>query len=301
MYFGMNLDFNEASALEATPAERAGQYEERWAMGGFAFLGAYGDLLLDQQANDTAAEFVGAKIGAKVPDPAVAAKLMPRSVLGCKRLCIDTDYYATYNRPNVTLVDISGAPIEAITPDGVSSGGEVYDLDMIVLATGFDAINGALLKIDIRGRNGMTLREKWAAGPRAYLGLAIAGFPNLITINGPGSPSVLGNNLSAIEQHVNWITDSIEYLHERDLACMEATVEAENQWAEHVNDVADATLFNACNSWYRGANVPGKPRMFMPYIGVPPYARKCEAVVAAGYEGFVLRGGYGQRTAVTAA
>ena len=287
-YFGMDLEFNEASALEATPAERARQYEERWAMGGFAFLAAYGDLLLDQKANDTAADFVRAKIGEKVSDPAVAEKLMPRSVFGCKRLCIDTDYYETFNRPNVTLVDISDAPIEAITPDGVSTDGEVYNLDMIVMATGFDAITGALLKIDIRGRNGMTLREKWAAGPRAYLGLAIAGFPNLFTINGPGSPSVLGNNLSAIEQHVNWIADSIKYLHERDVACMEATVEAENEWAEHVNDVASHTLFNACNSWYRGANVPGKPRQFMPYIGVPPYAQKCNAVVAAGYEGFVL-------------
>ena len=290
-FFGMDLEFNEASALQATPEARARQYEERWAMGGFAFLAAYGDLLLDQKANDTAAEFVRAKIGDKVRDPAVAEKLMPQSVLGCKRLCIDTDYYETFNRPNVTLVDISEAPIEAITPDGVSTGGEVYDLDMIVLATGFDAITGALQKIDIRGRNGMTLREKWEAGPRAYLGLAIAGFPNLFTINGPGSPSVLGNNLAAIEQHVNWITDSMKYLRMRDVACIEATVEAENEWAGHVNDVAAATLFNACNSWYRGANVPGKPQLFMPYIGVPPYARKCEAVVAADYEGFALSGG----------
>jgi cation diffusion facilitator CzcD-associated flavoprotein CzcO len=298
-FFGMDLAFNEASALAATPEERERQYEERWAMGGFAFLAAYGDLILDQKANDTAAEFVRAKIAKKVRDPAVAEKLMPRSVLGCKRLCIDTDYYETFNRPNVTLVDISEAPIDAITPDGVSTGGEDYNLDMIVLATGFDAITGALLKIDIRGRNGITLREKWEAGPRAYLGLSIAGFPNLFTINGPGSPSVLGNNLSAIEQHVNWISDSIEYLHEHDVACMEATVEAENEWAEHVNDVASATLFNACNSWYRGSNVPGKPRMFMPYIGVPPYAQKCKAVVAAGYEGFVLSNGSEQQAAST--
>ena len=298
-FFGMDLDYNEASALAATPEERARQYEARWAHGGFTILAAYGDLLLDQKANDTAAEFVRAKIREQVRDPAVAEKLMPRSVLGCKRLCIDTDYYETYNRPNVTLVDISEAPIEAITPDGISTGGEDYNLDIIVLATGFDAITGALLKIDIRGRNGVTLREKWAAGPRAYLGLAIAGFPNLFTINGPGSPSVLGNNLQHIEQHVNWITESIEYLHERDVACIEASVEAENEWAEHVNDVAAATLFNACNSWYRGANVPGKPRLFMPYIGLPPYVRKCEAVVAADYEGFVLSGGAEQHAAIT--
>ncbi|MED5420266.1 MAG: NAD(P)/FAD-dependent oxidoreductase, partial [Pseudomonadota bacterium] len=231
MFFGMNLPINDASALAATPEERARQYEDHWAQGGFAFLGAYKDLLLDHDANDTAAEFVRAKIREKVRDSSVAEKLMPRSVLGCKRLCIDTDYYETYNRPNVTLVDISEAPIEAITPDGISTNGNVHALDMIVMATGFDAITGALLKIDICGKNGLTLREKWQAGPRAYLGLAIAGFPNMFTINGPGSPSVLGNNLAAIEQHVNWIVDSIECLRERDVACMEATEEAETAWA----------------------------------------------------------------------
>ena len=288
MFFGMNLPISEASALEATPEERERQYEDRWAQGGFTFLGAFGDLLLDQKANDTAAEFVRNKIRETVHDPAVAEKLMPYSVLGCKRLCIDTDYYETYNRSNVTLVDISETAIDAITSEGISAGGEDYGLDMIILATGFDAITGALLKIDIRGRNGVTLKDKWEAGPRAYLGLAIAGFPNLFTINGPGSPSVLGNNLAAIEQHVNWITDSIDHLRECDIACMEATEDAENAWAEHVNEVADRTLFNACNSWYRGANVPGKPKLFMPYIGVPPYAQKCEAVVASDYEGFVL-------------
>ena len=294
-FFGMDLGYNEASALEATPEERLLEYEARWERGGLAFLAAYRDLLLDQKANDTAAEFIRGKIRERVRDPTVAEKLSPRGVVGCKRLGVDTDYYETFNRPNVTLVDVSGAPIEKIRPDGVLADGEVYNLDTLILATGFDAITGALLKIDIRGKGGVTLGQKWAAGPRTYLGVTTAGFPNLFAINGPGSPSVLGNNLSAIEQHVNWIGDTAEYLRERRIACIEATVEAEDEWVEHVNDVASATLFYSCNSWYLGANIPGKPRVFMPYIGVPTYAHKCATVVAADYEGFVLSGGSGQR------
>jgi cation diffusion facilitator CzcD-associated flavoprotein CzcO len=288
--FGMDLDYNHASAVEATAEERLREYEARWERGGLAFLAAYGDLLLDQKANDTAAEFVRGKIRERVADPAVAEKLSPHSVVGCKRLGVDTNYYETFNRSNVTLVDISGSPIEEITSDGVEVEGDVYGLDALIFATGFDAITGALLKIDIRGRNGATLAQKWAAGPRTYLGLTTAGFPNLFAINGPGSPSVLGNNLSAIEQHVNWISDTLEELRERDVVCIEATTEAEDEWVEHVNEVAGGTLFYSCNSWYLGANIPGKPRVFMPYIGVPAYAQKCADVVAANYEGFVLSG-----------
>ena len=289
-FFGMDLDYNEASALEVTSEERLRQYEARWERGGLAFLAAYRDLLLDQKANDTAADFIRSKVRERVSDPSVAAKLSPRGVVGCKRLAVDTDYYETFNRPNVTLVDVSGAPIEEIIPNGLVAEGQHYRLDSLILATGFDAITGALLKIEISGRGGVTLRQKWAAGPRTYLGLTTAGFPNLFAINGPGSPSVLGNNLSAIEQHVNWISETIEHLREHDMACIEATVEAENDWVEHVNEVAEATLFYSCNSWYLGANIPGKPRVFMPYIGVPPYARKCADVAAANYEGFTLIG-----------
>ncbi len=291
-FFGMDLGYNEGSALAVTADERRREYEARWKRGGLAFLASYGDLLLNQEANDTAAEFIRGKVRELVHDPAVAEKLMPQGVVGCKRLCVDTDYYVTFNRPNVTLVDISQAPIEEITKDGVLSNGEEYKLDVLVLATGFDALTGAVLKVDIRGKGGRTLVDKWADGPRAYLGLGTAGFPNLFTINGPGSPSVLGNNLAAIEQHVNWIGECIEYLRVRDLGCIEATPEAEDEWATHVNEVAAHTLFISCNSWYLGANVPGKPRVFMPYIGVPPYAQKCDAVAAQDYEGFTLSGAF---------
>lgn len=289
-FFGMDLNYNHDSALTASPAERMREYEARWAHGGLTFLAAYGDLLLDQGANDTAAEFIRAKIRERVDDPDLAEKLSPHSVVGCKRLGVDTDYYETFNRPNVTLVDVSEAPIDEIKPQGVVVAGETYQLDTLILATGFDAITGAMLKIDIRGRDGVSLKQKWEAGPRTYLGFSTAGFPNLFAINGPGSPSVLGNNLAAIEQHVNFIAETVEYLREQGLACIEATVEAEDEWVEHVNDVASATLFYSCNSWYLGANIPGKPRVFMPYIGVPPYAEKCAAVAVAGYEGFILSG-----------
>ena len=179
-------------------------------------------------------------------------------------------------------------PIERITADGIMVKGEAYKVDSIVFATGFDAMTGALNKIEIRGSGGKTLEEKWREGPRTYLGLATAGFPNFFTITGPGSPSVLSNMLPSIEQHVNWIADCIGYMRERGLVRIEPNLDAENNWVAHVNDVANTTLYPQCNSWYLGANVPGKPRVFMPYIGFPAYVQKCEEVVANGYEGFAL-------------
>jgi cyclohexanone monooxygenase len=215
--------------------------------------------------------------------------LTPRYVIGCKRLCVDTGYYDTFNRANVTLVDVGKAPIEAITPRGVSVNGKEYALDCLVLATGFDAMTGALSRIDIRGEGGRSLREKWLGGPRTYLGLMTAGFPNLFTITGPGSPSVLTNMLPSIEQHVDWIADCLEHLRNHELARIDATQEAEEAWVAHVNEVAGTNLRSSCSSWYVGANVPGKPRVFMPYIGgFPTYVQRCEAIVAAGYEGFRL-------------
>jgi cyclohexanone monooxygenase len=196
--------------------------------------------------------------------------------------------YATFNRRNVTLVDVNQAPIEEITPAGLRAGGREYELDAIVLATGFDAMTGAVLRIDIRSSGGRTLQDKWAAGPRTYLGLVTAGFPNLFTITGPGSPSVLSNMIPSIEQHVDWIADCIGYLREHDVDRIEPSVEAEDAWVEHVNEVAGETLFPSRNSWYLGANVPGKPRVFMPYLGFPPYVEKCNEVAAKGYEGFSL-------------
>ena len=222
----------------------------------------------------------------------MAETLVPRDYpVGTKRLCIDTDYYDTYNRANVTLVDVRKAPIEAITPRGVRTRDAEHALDSIVLATGFDAMTGALLDIDIRGRGGQALRERWAAGPRTYLGLAIAGFPNLFAITGPGSPSVISNMVVSIEQHVDWIADCLAYLREHGRARIEATAEAEEAWVAHVNEVGHGTLYPRASSWYMGANIPGKPRIFMPYVGgVGVYRQKCADVAARGYEGFALTG-----------
>jgi len=286
---GIQYPVNEASALEVTEQERRREYEFRWERGGLSFLGSFADLLVERQANDTAAEFVRAKIREVVRDPAVAAALSPRNTFGCKRLCIDTGYYQTFNRPNVTLIDVNCAPIEGVTPDGPIAGGKTYQVDAIVFATGFDAMTGALRNIDIRGRAGTLLEDKWAEGPRTYLGVAIADFPNLFTITGPGSPSVLTNMLPSIEQHVEWIADCILYARERGRGCIEPTPAAEDEWVAHVNEVADGTLFPSCNSWYVGANIPGKPRVFMPYIGgFPRYVEACNQIAADGYAGFAL-------------
>jgi len=286
--FGSSFPRNEGSALEVGPEQREQAYQARWQRGGLGFLGAFGDLIFDTKANETAADFVREKIRAIVRDPAVAKLLMPAQVIGCKRLCVDSGYYETFNRPNVHLVDISASPIEAVTPAGLRAGGREYALDCIVFATGFDAMTGSLLRIDVRGRGGRRLQDKWRAGPRSYLGLGIEGFPNLFTISGPGSPSVLTNMIVSIEQHVNWIADCIAYMRRRKHTRIEADAGAEERWVAHVNAVADRTLYPMCNSWYLGANVPGKQRVFMPLVGYPPYVEKCDEVAARGYEGFAL-------------
>ena len=222
-------------------------------------------------------------------DPAVAKLLQPTSYpIGTKRICIDTDYFETFNRTNVTLVDIRSAPISEITPDGIVAGDTEYPLDAIVFATGFDAMTGSFAKVEIRCGD-LTLNGKWAEGPKTYLGLMVAGFPNLFIITGPGSPSVLSNMMVSIEQHVDWIADCLAHLRERDIDRIEATREAEDKWVAHVNAVAHTTLYPQANSWYMGANIPGKPRIFMPYIGgVHVYRQICDAVAAKGYEGFAL-------------
>jgi cyclohexanone monooxygenase len=286
---GNLFDIGGPSALAVSDEEREREYEARWAYGGLPFLAAYADLMFDADANQTVADFVRAKIRGIVHDPAVADLLTPKYVIGCKRLCVDTGYYETFNRNNVTLVDVSDTPIERIAPDGVSVDGQVYPVDAIVFATGFDAMTGAMLRIDIRGRAGEPLKAKWQDGPRTYLGLALAGFPNLFMITGPGSPSVISNMLPSIEQHVDWIADCLEYMRTHNLRRIEAQPDAEDAWVAHVNEVAGRSLRSTCNSWYVGANVPGKPRVYMPYIGgVPVYAAKCEQVAAGGYEGFTL-------------
>ncbi|KAF3996466.1 flavin-containing monooxygenase [Glaciimonas immobilis] len=275
-------------AHEASPEEQQAEYTRRWQSGGVNFMHSFNDLMLDIKSNDTAAEFVRGQISAIVEDPQIADLLTPKGYpIGSKRICIDTNYYSTYNRDNVTLVDLCAAPITAITPTGLQTADAHYPLDSIVFATGYDAMTGALLNIDIVGRAGETLAKKWEAGPTTYLGLMMSGFPNLFTITGPGSPSVLANMIFAIEQHVEWIADCLAWLRERALHTIEADSVAEALWVAHVNEVADTTLFPLANSWYVGANVPGKPRVFMPYVGgVVPYRRKCNEVAAQGYEGF---------------
>ena len=257
-----------------TEEERRAEYERRWERGGLPFLGAFTDLLLDKSANDTAAEFVREKLHEIVRDPDTARKLTPDQVVGCKRLCVDTGYWDTFNEPHVHLVDLRESPIEAITPTGIQTTAGHHDLDMLIYATGFDAMTGALLRIDIRGRGGRTLQDAWAAGPRTYLGLGVEGFPNLFTITGPGSPSVLTNMLVSIQQHVEWIADCIGYLDEQGHATIEPTLEAQDEWVDFVNTVAGFTLFPTCNSWYLGANVPGKTRVFMPLPGFPTYVER---------------------------
>ena len=279
------------SAHEATPEERAAQYEAKWAEGGsISFLYSYTDLLVNQAANDTASEFVRNKIRSIVGDPAVAELLAPKDhPIGTKRLCLDTNYYETYNRDNVTLVDVRTAPIQEIAERGVRTAGGEYELDAIVFATGFDAMTGALREIDIRVGNGLALADKWIGGPATYLGIMVAGFPNLFIITGPGSPSVKTQMIVAIEQHMDWIGDCIAMLRANGLRRIEPSEDAETGWVRHVNEVAGGTLYPLANSWYMGANIPGKPRVFMPYVGgFAAYKRKCDAVAANGYEGFAM-------------
>ncbi|TDH61050.1 NAD(P)/FAD-dependent oxidoreductase [Dankookia rubra] len=282
----------DRSTWDVTEEERRALYEAAWEKGGLQFRATFRDLLQDKAANDTAAEFLKAKIRSIVKDPATAAKLADIDhPYAAKRPPIDTDYFEAFNRDNVALVDVRANPIERITPDGIQlRDGTEHKLDIIVFATGFDAMTGPLLRLNITGRDGLALKEAWAAGPRTYLGLQAVGFPNLFTITGPGSPSVLCNMPVCIEQHAEWIADCIAALREKGVARMEPEPAAVDRWVEHVNEAANATLLpQAGHSWYLGANVPGKPRVFMPYAGgMARYREICNEVAAKGYEGFVL-------------
>jgi cyclohexanone monooxygenase len=288
---GIDQELPDRGALDDGDNARRAKYEARWARGGLTFTATYNNIALDKAANDTAADFVREKIADIVKDPHTAKLLQPNDhPIGSKRICVDTDYYATFNRPNVTLVDIKATGIEEILPNAVRAGGKDYEIDTLVLATGFDAMTGSVAKIDIVGREGQTLNEKWAAGPRTYLGLMSEGYPNLFLITGPGSPSVLSNMIVSIEQHVDWIADCIAHMRRHSLDVIEASRDAEDRWVEHVNEVAYKTLYPQANSWYMGANIPGKPRIFMPYIGgVGVYRQICNNIAAKGYEGFELR------------
>jgi cation diffusion facilitator CzcD-associated flavoprotein CzcO len=290
-YNGMGFKIADRKAVETPAAERETLYEAAWERGGLQFRATFQDMLVSKEANDTAADFIRRKIRETVQDPRTAAILSDIDhPYAAKRPPIDTNYFETYNRPNVSLVDVKATPIQLISEAGICTTEGEYPVDIIVFATGFDAMTGPLLRMNIRGRNDVALQDVWQAGPHTYLGLQVAGFPNLFTITGPGSPSVLCNMPVAIEQHVDWITDCIRHMREKGLARIEARPEAMASWVTEVNEVANRTLLPmATHSWYLGANIPGKPRVFMPYAGgMIRYREICDSVAARGYEGFAL-------------
>jgi cyclohexanone monooxygenase len=285
--FGSELPPNRVSALQPGGAERDAMFEQRWRVGGFAFLGAFNDLLTNARSNALAADFVRGKIRQTVRDGATAEALCPTHPIGCKRLCVDSGYYAAFNRPNVRLVDLRDQPLEGFTRDGLRAGGREHRADAVVLATGFDAVTGALTQLDLRGRDGLSIQRKWAGGPLNYLGLTIAGFPNLFNLVGPGSTAAFTNVIVAIEHHVDWVADCIAWLDARGHRTIEASAAAEAAWAAYVDACARGTIFLSCNSWYLGANIPGKPRMFMPLASsFPGYVKRCAEAAADGYAGF---------------
>ena len=290
-YNGMAFRVEDRKAVETSPEERETLYEAAWQRGGLQFRATFQDMLVSKEANDTAADFIKGKIRSIVKDAKTAAILSDIDhPYAAKRPPIDTDYFETYNRPNVTLVDVKAAPIQRISAARICTTGAEYPVDIIVFATGFDAMTGPLLRMDVRGRDGIALKDVWDAGPRNYLGLQVAGFPNLFTITGPGSPSVLCNMPVAIEQHADWVTDCIAYMRAKGLNRIEPQPEAVEKWVTEVNAVASRTLLPmATHSWYLGANIPGKPRVFMPYAGgMIRYREICRDVVAKDYEGFAL-------------
>ncbi len=288
---GMLFEYGQKAALEVSEDERQAEYERRWKRGGANFVHAYNDLLVNRQSNDGAAEFVRNKIRSTVNDPKVAELLAPTDhAIGTKRICVDTDYYETYNLPHVSLVDLRATPITGIVANGIRTDAATHELDSIVFATGYDAVTGALDRIDIRGLGGQGLKEKWTAGPRTYLGIMTSGFPNLFFITGPGSPSILTNVVVAIEQHVDWIARCLQHMQAHDLGVVEAQATAEDEWVSRVNRVAARTLFPTAKSWYMGANIPGKPSVFLPFVGgFGNYRVICEGVISTGYTGFAFR------------
>src|SRR5258707_1059342 len=306
-FFGFELNFILKSVLDTTPEEREQEFDRMWDVGGFPFwLANYQDMFFSKEANDVIADYLKRKIRATVNDPVVAEKLTPKTYpYGTKRQPLDTNYLETFNKKNVVLVDAStDGPIEEITPNGIRAGGKEYPLDIIVVATGFDALTGSLKQLGIKGRGGTALAQEWEEGPPTYLGLALTDYPNLFTITGPQSPSELSNVPVSIDQHVEWITECIAHMRRNKLATIDATPQAQDAWGTHVSEVVNGTLLPGTNSWYMGANIAGKARRFLPYLGpegVGGYRRKRAEVAAKGYEGFGFasegRGGTGRTTA----
>ena len=299
---GMPFDLPQASALEVTAEERKRRYDELWAVGGFRFMfTSFNDLTVDMKANDTVAAYISAKIRDAVSDPATADVLCEfNHPAGTKRPPIDTDYYETFNRENVSVVSIRKNPIREVTADGlVLENGDRHKLDTIVFATGFDAVTGSIIRMNLHGKGGEALKDKWENGPRAYLGLSPAGFPNMFMVTGPGSPSILANFPVCIEQHVDWIAECMVHMREKGINEIEALSDAEADWALMIAEEANKTLLPLADSWYMGANIPGKPRVFLAYpSGVHTYTELCDDVAERGYEGFALRSREMAETAV---
>ncbi len=290
-FFGQPINFEQVPAFSVTEEDRRKTFQGGWDRGDLVgLIGAYSDILTEKKANDTAADFIRDKIRSIVKDQEVAEALCPYDhPVGTKRPCLDSNYYATFNLEHVRLVNLRKTPITEITPNGINTTDEQFEFDAIVYATGFDAMTGSLLKIDIRGKGGIKLADQWTDGPTTYLGISVANFPNMYTITGPQSPSVLSNMMVSIEQHIDWITDLFVNMRDKGQKVIEATQNAQDEWVAHNAEVGNATLYPLANSWYMGANVPGKPRVFLPYLGgVGPYREKCDEIAAAGYPGFVL-------------
>ena len=285
---GFRYDFDPRSAMEVPREERLALYEELWALPGFKkWLGNFHDIMTNREANEDFAEFVRNKIRERVKDPVVAEKLAPKDhPFGSKRIPLETEYYEAYNRDNVLLVDIRETPIECITPKGIKTSDTEYEFDVIIYATGFDAVTGALTSMDIRGEGGQTLKDKWAEGPRTYLGIQTAGFPNLFI----ATNSAFCNYTVCAETIVEWISDCIHYVREQDFTRIAVTPQAEEEWVEHANELLEGSLLTEADSWFVGANIPGKKRVFLLYANTAPeYRKKCAEVAANGYEGFVLQ------------
>ena len=280
---------HDQSYFDLSPEERRIRLDEQWEIGGLPFLGAFNDILFDEEVNAEVAKYWRSRIDEIVEDPKIADLLTPDEFFGCKRLCAGTDYYETFNRDNVSLIDVSDLGIERLTETGLRAEGVDYDLDAIVYATGFDAMTGSVTRIKITGTNGQTIQEKWADGPATYIGLTISGFPNMFNMVSAGSPSVLATMVTCAEQHGDWVADCLVHMRENGLTLIDATPEAEQSWVDEVNRASQHSLRTRCDSWYVGSNVVGKARVFAPYIGGwPPYVQKCKDVVANGYEGFTL-------------
>lgn len=278
------------SALDCTDAERQERFEEQWKVGGLPFAAAFGDLTTNMEANRYLVEFWQSKLREIVKDPEMAEILTPKEVYGCRRVCSSTGYYETFNRDSVTLVDVSGTGVEKFTENGLIANGQEYDLDAIVCATGFDAITGSVTRIQITGLNGLTIGDAWSEGAKSYLGISVAGFPNMFNINGPGSPGVLATMVTGAEYHVDWICDCITWMQTNRLSRIDAEPEAQENWVEKVNEIGNKSIRSQCDSWYVGANVPGKPRVFMPYAGgFPNYVNECDQVSKRNYEGFSMQ------------